>query len=78
MRTNDVQVLAIEFDGVRSVNVTFVDPQRDSPAATEVTQLHIAPELYADELNEIVDDVLALIEKVQVAIRNPPSSIRRR
>lgn len=76
--SDKVQVLALEFDGMRTVTVTFVDPQLDSSAATQISVFQISPELYSAEVEEIVEDVRELIDKVHLAIRNPASAIRRR
>lgn len=78
MFSEKVHVIAVEFDATRAVSITFADPQRDNPVATEITVLQISPERYAEELNSIVDELRTLIDKVQVDIRNPPQTIRRR
>lgn len=77
MIPDGVHVISVEFD-MRAVTVTFADPQRENPVASEITVLQIAPERYADDVASIVDEVRTLIDKVQVDIRNPPASIRRR
>lgn len=78
MSSDKVQIIAMEFDGLRTVSVTYVDPQHDNPVATQISVLQISPEAFSDEIAEIVDDVRELVDKVLLAIRNPPAAIRRR
>jgi hypothetical protein len=73
---DEIHVISLEFDD-RAVTVTFVDPQRDSSVATEITVLQVSPERYSDEIHEIIDDARSLVDRVKVDQRNPPASIRR-
>jgi hypothetical protein len=72
---NDIQPLSVELD-LRAVTITFADPQKDSAAATEITQLMIDPARYEPYVAEIVDDIRALVAQVQTDQRNPPARIR--